>query len=94
MKKQRKDMKKKMNRPFVGMAKESNSKIIFDSDFESGNLDIAIEAQVNEYDLFMRVDANTRGHFSWYYFKIINLPKGEKIKINICNFTKVLRLSY
>lgn len=68
----------------------SNSSIIFDSDFESGNLDIVIETAHYEYDLFMRVDSNTRGHFSWYYFKIKNIPKGEKIKLNICNFTKVL----
>jgi hypothetical protein len=61
----------------------------FNSDFESGNLDMAIEVDVNEYDLFMRVDTNTRGHFSWYYFKIGDLAKGQKIKVNICNFTKV-----
>ena len=43
----------------------SNSSIIFDSDFESGNLDVVIETAHYEYDLVMRVDSNTRGHFSW-----------------------------
>lgn len=43
----------------------------FDSDFESGNLDAAVKIEnLDEYDLFMRVDANTRGHFQWYNFKV------------------------
>lgn len=31
----------------------------FDSNFESGNLDLAVEVADNQYDLFMRVDSNT-----------------------------------
>ena len=34
----------------------------FDSMFESGNLDMVIEPKPWEYDLYMRVDTNTRGH--------------------------------
>jgi hypothetical protein len=50
--------------------KESNSRIIFDSVFEAGNLDAAIQVGELEYDLLMRVDSNTRGHFSWFNFKV------------------------
>jgi hypothetical protein len=43
------------------MKKNPDDVVIFDSDFESGNLDLAIE-QNNEYDLFVKVDSNTKGH--------------------------------
>jgi hypothetical protein len=34
----------------------------FDSDFECGNLDKVVKVKPFEYDLYMRVDTNTRGH--------------------------------
>lgn len=40
-----------------------------------------------EYDLFLRIDSNTRGHLSWFYFSIKNGRK-EKVKLTICNLTK------
>lgn len=37
----------------------------------------------------MRVDTNTKGHTSWYFFKIKNKTHTKKsISFNICNFTK------
>jgi cytosolic carboxypeptidase protein 2/3 len=36
--------------------------LVFDSNFESGNLDMVIKVKEGEYDLYMRVDTNTRGH--------------------------------
>ena len=62
--------------------------MIFDSSFESGNLDMAIQVEKDEYDLYMRVDTNTRGHHQWFYFKINNKEKVGKVKFNIVNFTK------
>lgn len=35
---------------------------IFDSNFESGNLDMVVQVAPREFDLYMRVDSNTRGH--------------------------------
>ena len=43
---------------------------MFYSNFESGNLDLAIKISELEYDLYMRVDANTRGHLNWFLFTI------------------------
>jgi len=60
----------------------------FDSDFECGNLDCAIHLGGNEFDLFLRPDANTHGHFMWFYFSVRGLKRGEKIKLNIVNMTK------
>ena len=62
--------------------------MIIDSSFESGNLDMAIQVDKNEYDMYMRVDTNTRGHHQWFYFKVNNKEKVGKIKFNIVNFTK------
>ncbi len=60
---------------------------VFASDFEGGNLDLVVGVGEREFDCFMRVDTNTKGHLQWYYFQIKN-KKRTKIKINICNFTK------
>ena len=65
----------------------------FDSMFESGNLDMVIKTKEWEYDLYMRVDTNSRGHNQWFYFSInYDLPgphfHDRKIKFNVLNFTK------
>lgn len=57
---------------FNGMNPNLKHKLTFDSDFESGNLDFAVKIGPDEYDLYMRVDPNTRGHLQWFYFKIQN----------------------
>ena len=41
----------------------------FDSCFESGNLDKVHAISLTEYDLYMRVDSNTKGSRQWFYFK-------------------------
>ena len=41
-----------------------------------------------EYDLFIQVDTNTRGHLQWYNFKVSRAHKGTRYKFNICNFQK------
>ena len=45
----------------------------FDSDFESGNLDLAASTfsdRNDEYDLIMRLDSNSRMHQQWFYFSV------------------------
>jgi hypothetical protein len=44
------------------MIKSYEKELYFDSCFESGNLDMAIKIGDFEYDLYMRVDTNTKGH--------------------------------
>ncbi|KAL4481481.1 hypothetical protein ABPG74_007570 [Tetrahymena malaccensis] len=76
-------------RPFIGMNPQyPTNKMKFDSMFEGGNLDCVIKISENEYDLYMRVDSNTKGHLQWYNFKVFNAKKGEKVRFNIQNFTK------
>ena len=62
--------------------------LIFESRFESGNLRRAIQVYVNEYDLILRPDINTRGHTQWYYFSVKNMRRGRKYKFNIINLLK------
>lgn len=77
------------HRIFTGMNPTVDSdELLFDSDFECGNLDVVMKIAANEYDLFMRVDSNTRGHNSWFFFKVRNTKAGESITFNICNFHK------
>lgn len=73
-------------RPFTGMNPQYEGALRFDSQFESGNLDLVVQVSECEYDLFMRVDSNTKGHLSWYNFKVWGLQRS--VRLNICNFTK------
>ena len=64
--------------------------LVFDSNFESGNLDMVIKKKDLEYDIYMRVDTNTKGHHQWFYFSVTSNSSflGKKVKFNIVNFTK------
>lgn len=62
--------------------------MVFSSDFESGNLDVAVRIKKNEYDCFIRSDTNTRGHTNWYFFRVNNQKKTGIIQFNICNIVK------
>ncbi len=74
--------------------KEGREEPMFDSNFESGNLDFAAKVQENEYDLLMRLDSNSRSHQQWFYFSVDcshikgRATKGETVKLTIMNFTK------
>lgn len=43
---------------------------------------------IDTYDLILQNDINTRGHNQWFYFKITNTRKNQKIRINIVNLVK------
>ena len=68
-----------------GMAVEDD--LVFDSYFESGNLDMVIKVQQREYDLYMRSDSNTYGHNQWFNFTVKNNHM-MSVKFNVVNFTK------
>ena len=72
----------------VGMTEEHrDDNYIFDSCFESGNLDMAVKLSEKEYDLYMRSDSNTKGHHQWFYFSVEAKTPGT-VRFNIVNFTK------
>lgn len=74
---------------------EFKNLLVFDSDFESGNLDKAIliknSYKYQEYDLYTRSDSNSTGYNLWFYFSIQgnpNIAVGTQIKLNIMNLKK------
>ena len=70
----------------------SDKELRFDSNFESGNLDYVIKRKPDEYDMYMRVDTNTRGHHQWFYYSITfdNMAffADRTVRFNLMNFTK------
>lgn len=69
---------------------QTDSDIQFDSNFESGNLDEVVQLSKTEFDLYMRVDTNTRGHLQWFFFSIAygQSYQNQSITFHINNFTK------
>ena len=61
----RKTHRNEPQREFLGMNPkilDYEKELVFESMFESGNLDTVLKRSKKEYDLYMRVDTNTRGH--------------------------------
>ncbi|TNV86843.1 hypothetical protein FGO68_gene16193 [Halteria grandinella] len=75
-----------------GNSEEEMPFLKFDSQFESGNLDLVVKPfqtrEEHEYDVFLRPDSNTIGSHVWFFFSVSNRLKGTKLKINIVNMTK------
>ena len=64
-------------REFTGMAPDVEwDELFFNSSFENGNLDMVVRTGECTYDLFLRADTNTRGHFGWFHFEISRTRKG------------------
>jgi len=76
------------NRSFIGNNPDCCDGVSFDSVYEAGNLDCAVRVGPNEYDLFLQVDSNTKGHLQWYNFKVSKMQKSARYRFNICNFQK------
>lgn len=83
---------------FVYKNYNERNNILFNSDFESGNLRMAIKHADNEYDLVLRPETNSTRTFQWFYFSITvnnNVNAGSNsnsntscIKFNIINLIK------
>jgi hypothetical protein len=61
---------------------------VFESRFESGNLQLAHKVSDNEYDLILQNDINSKGHTQWFFFRVQNIKKGLKVKFNMLNMIK------
>ena len=73
----------------------NDDNVIFDSDFEEGNLRMAIEISKNkEYDLIMRPETNAKKLYTFFFFSVLiksyenNNEKNNMIKLNIINKPK------
>jgi hypothetical protein len=62
--------------------------LVFESRFESGNLQLANKVSDNEYDLILQNDINSKGHTQWFFFRVNNVRRGLKVKFNMLNMIK------
>lgn len=61
----------------------------FESNYESGNLCLAIKDPDGVYNLEMMADTNSPGHTQWFYFTVSNAKMGQTVKFRILNFKKL-----
>lgn len=80
-------------KPYV--AENRSGFVMFDSEFECGNIDQVRQRSQVEYDCWIRNDTNGNSNLQWFYFKMRN-PENftDMIRINIVNFTKGNSLFY
>ncbi|XP_053175926.1 cytosolic carboxypeptidase 2 [Scomber japonicus] len=60
----------------------------FESRFESGNLQKAVQVGVYDYELTLRTDMYTRKHTQWFYFRVRNMKSGVTYRFTIVNLMK------
>ncbi len=46
----------------------------------------------SEYNLYLNVDTNTKGHQQWFYFRVKNTQANKRVTFTIRNFTKPFSL--
>lgn len=79
----------------------SSDSLVFDSHFESGNLQSAFRVVPDAddpnakddyshpvYDLYMHNDVNTNGHTQWFYFSVSNTRAGQEATFCLRNYQK------
>lgn len=80
-------------REFLGMSPDVDyNELMFNSNFESGNLDVVVKRNEDSYNLFLRADTNTKGYFNWFHFEVGKTKKGRTVKFNIVNMSKRVSL--
>ena len=104
-KKRNKTQEKNVENIIIENGFDINETIIFESKFESGNLQLAylteqskdeenIE-QIDKYQLFLHNDTNTTGYTQWFFFRVKNMKKGKTINFSIMNLLrKTTKYSY
>ncbi|XP_014670329.1 PREDICTED: cytosolic carboxypeptidase 4-like isoform X2 [Priapulus caudatus] len=62
--------------------------LLFNSQFESGNLRMAIQVRPYEYDLVLGSDINSNRHLQWFYFSVSQMEAAAPYRFNIVNCEK------
>ncbi|KAJ2996878.1 Cytosolic carboxypeptidase 1 [Globomyces sp. JEL0801] len=70
--------------------KVDDGTLLFDSRFESGNLQLAIKVAPYEYDLLVQSDINSipGKHNQWFYFSVKRMVPNVSYRFNILNLSK------
>lgn len=74
--------------PFYTPRDPQDPTLVFESRFESGNLELVARVSDTEYNLLLQNDINSKGHTQWFFFKVVNMRTGVRYKFNIVNFVK------
>lgn len=76
------------SRDYYKPTSSKDQTLVFESRFESGNLQLVHKQSDNEYDLVLQNDVNSKGHTQWFYFRVANTRRGNKVKFNMLNMIK------
>ncbi|XP_029769641.1 cytosolic carboxypeptidase 2 [Terrapene carolina triunguis] len=74
--------------PAVSLEGPEDTTLLFESRFESGNLQKAVRVGPYEYELTLRMDLYTSKHTQWFYFRVRNTRKGIPYRFSIVNLMK------
>ncbi|XP_072473631.1 cytosolic carboxypeptidase 2 isoform X5 [Notamacropus eugenii] len=72
----------------VNLQGPEDDTLLFESRFESGNLQKAIRVDTYEYELTLRTDLYTSKHTQWFYFRVQNTRKEITYRFTIVNLLK------
>lgn len=86
--KYKQELKLKTSGPHINIKHIRPSSVFFNSNFESGNLFEVERVSEFEYNLHLSPDFNTPIYTQWYFFAVMNISKGTKVRFNIMNFYK------
>ncbi|NXG41588.1 CBPC2 carboxypeptidase, partial [Psilopogon haemacephalus] len=77
-----------LSSPAAPLEGPQDTTLLFESRFESGNLQEAIKVGPYEYLLRLRPDLYTTKHTQWFYFRVQNTRRGPLYRFTIANMAK------
>ncbi|XP_009890762.1 PREDICTED: cytosolic carboxypeptidase 2 [Charadrius vociferus] len=77
-----------LSSPAVPLEGPQDTTLVFESRFESGNLQKAVKVGPYEYVLTLRPDLYTAKHTQWFYFRVQNTRRDPLYRFTIANLAK------
>ncbi|NXX16842.1 CBPC2 carboxypeptidase, partial [Podargus strigoides] len=77
-----------LSSPAAALAGPEDTTLLFESRFESGNLQKAVRVGPYEYVLMLRPDLYTAKHTQWFYFRVQNTRREPLYRFTIANMAK------
>ncbi|XP_074904499.1 cytosolic carboxypeptidase 2 isoform X2 [Buteo buteo] len=77
-----------LSSPAAPLEGPQDTTLVFESRFESGNLQKAVKVGPYEYVLMLRPDLYTAKHTQWFYFRVQNTRRGPLYRFTIANMAK------
>ncbi|XP_075568349.1 cytosolic carboxypeptidase 2 [Pelecanus crispus] len=77
-----------LSSPAVPLEGPQDTTLLFESRFESGNLQKAVKVGPYEYMLTLRPDLYTAKHTQWFYFRVQNTRRDPLYRFTIANLAK------